>query len=404
MIETQDELLKDLEAIRQIPIVPTMLEVICQTTGMGFAAIARVTEDKWLACSVRDEVNFGLEAGGELQIGTTLCNEIRAHRNPIVIDHVAEDPLYKDHHTPRIYGLQSYISIPIILKNGDFFGTLCAIDSKPASLNNSKVVNTFKLFAELIAFHLQSRDLLEHSHKIAAELKQENEGLASANFDLGNFVYTASHDLKSPVANIAGLIEELSDSVSRENLDRAEIKHITHLIKSSLKRFSTTIKDLTTLVEIDKGSAEEKTEELDLFEVVEAVKQDLQSLILKSGAQLDISTQPRQVIGFSKKNFKSIIGNLISNAIKYRSPERAPEITIKLEKCDGRSYLSVQDNGLGIPADKQESIFTMFGRVHSHVEGSGIGLYIVKRMVDNVQGEIKVDSVVHKGTTFTVIF
>ncbi|MBX0333381.1 GAF domain-containing sensor histidine kinase [Pontibacter sp. HSC-14F20] len=404
MIETQDELLRDLEAIRQIPIVPTMLEVICQTTGMGFAAVARVTEDRWLACSVRDEVNFGLEAGGELQLETTLCNEIRDHRNPIVIDNVAEDAQYCGHHTPRIYGLQSYISIPIILKNGDFFGTLCAIDSKPASVNNPKVINTFKMFAELLAFHLQSMDLLERSHQINAVLQQENKGLASANFDLDNFVYTASHDLKSPVANIAGLIEELSDSVSRETLDRAEIKKITDLMKSSLKRFSITIRDLTTLVEIDKVSAEEKSEELDLQEIVEVVKQDLQSLILKSGAQLDVSAADSKIVGFSRKNFKSILSNLISNAIKYRSPERAPKITIKLEKLDGKSYLSVQDNGLGIPAGKENSVFKMFRRFHNHVEGSGIGLYIVKRMVDNVQGEIMVNSVLHEGTTFTIIF
>lgn len=404
MIETQDELLKDLEAIRQIPIVPTMLEVICQTTGMGFAAVARVTEDRWLACSVRDEVNFGLEAGGELQIETTLCNEIRAHRNPIVIDNVAEDPLYKDHHTPKTYGLQSYISIPIILKNGEFFGTLCAIDSKPASVNNSRVINTFKMFADLLAFHLQSLDLLERSHKFSTELQQENRGLARANFDLDNFVYTASHDLKSPVANIKGLIDLLSDSVSKENLDRAEIRQITDLMKISLNRFSTTIKDLTTLVEIDKVSADEKSEELDLYAVIEDVKQDLQSMISKSGAQLDISAADSMVAGFSKKNLKSILGNLISNAIKYRSPDRTPKITVKLEKHGGKSYLSVQDNGLGIPAGKEKGVFTMFKRFHNHVEGSGIGLYIVKRMVDSVQGKIKVDSVLHEGTTFTIIF
>ena len=393
-----------MEAIRQIPIIPTMLEVICQTTGMGFAAVARVTEDRWLACSVRDEVNFGLAAGGELEVKTTLCDEIRANHLPIVIDNVAEDPLYQHHHTPRIYGLQSYISIPILLKNGDFFGTLCAIDSRPALVNNPKVINTFKLFAELIAFHLQSTDLLAHSHKFTTELQQENEDLANANFDLGNFVYTASHDLKSPVANITGLIEELSYTVSKETLDRADIKQLTDLIKSSLKRFSITIQDLTALVEIDKSSAEEESEKHDLLETVEAVKQDLQSLISTSGAQLEVVGADGQIVGFTKKNLKSILGNLISNAIKYRSPDRTPRILVKLEKQEGKSYLSVQDNGLGIPPDKQETVFTMFGRLHDHVEGSGIGLYIVKRMVDNVRGEIVVDSVVDKGTTFTIIF
>src|SRR5688572_28177442 len=101
MIDTQDELYKDMAVIWQIPMVPTMLEVICQTTGMGFAAIARVTEDRWLACSVRDEVAFGLEAGGELKIETTLCQEVRHHQKPIIIDNVEEDPHYCNHHTPR---------------------------------------------------------------------------------------------------------------------------------------------------------------------------------------------------------------------------------------------------------------------------------------------------------------
>ncbi|WP_233218927.1 GAF domain-containing protein [Adhaeribacter arboris] len=170
MIYSYDNLLQDLEAVRQISFVPSMLEIICQVTGMGFAAVARVTPDKWIACSVRDEVQFGLEAGGELPIKTTLCNEIRDHRKPIIIDNVAQDPEYNNHHTPKIYGLQSYISFPIILKNGTFFGTLCAIDSKPAQLNNKKIVDTFTMFAELLSYHLQSQDLLERSYCATVEL------------------------------------------------------------------------------------------------------------------------------------------------------------------------------------------------------------------------------------------
>src|SRR5665213_905404 len=76
----------DIEAVSRIPIVQKLLEVLCRTTGMGFAAIARVTEDKWVACAVRDEILFGLEPGGELKIETTICNEIRQSGNAVVID------------------------------------------------------------------------------------------------------------------------------------------------------------------------------------------------------------------------------------------------------------------------------------------------------------------------------
>jgi signal transduction histidine kinase len=404
MIEIQDNLLKDLEAVRQIPIVPTMLETICQLTGMGFAAVARVTEDRWLACSVRDEVKFGLEAGGELEVETTLCNEIRAHRQPIVIDNVAEDPNYKDHHTPRIYGLQSYISIPIVLKDGSFFGTLCAIDSKPAQVNNPKVINTFKMFADLLAFHLRSLDLLERSHKANLELQYKNRHLANANFDLDNFVYTASHDLKSPISNIEGLIDVLSLSLSKENLDRAEINQILGMMKSSLNRFSTTIQDLTAIVEIDKDSEDESSEALDLFEIIGAVKQDLQSLIVETGAKIEVVAEERDIAGFSRKNLKSIISNLISNAIKYRSADRDPLIRVEMVRQGAKTHLSILDNGLGIPAGKEQRIFTMYQRLHNHVEGSGIGLYIVKRMVDKANGQILVESTLGQGTKFTIVF
>ena len=120
----------DISAVSQIDAVASILEVICRTTGMGFAAVARVTQDRWIACAVRGEIAFGLLPGGELDVKTTICDEIRDSGRAVVIDHVAESELLHDHHTPRMYGLQSYISMPIVLPNGAFFGTLCAIDPR----------------------------------------------------------------------------------------------------------------------------------------------------------------------------------------------------------------------------------------------------------------------------------
>ena len=91
---------------------------------MGFAAVARVTPDRWVACAVRDEIAFGLLPGGELDVKTTICDEIRDSGRAVIIDHVAEDEQFRSHHTPRMYGLQSYISMPIVLPSGAFFGPL----------------------------------------------------------------------------------------------------------------------------------------------------------------------------------------------------------------------------------------------------------------------------------------
>jgi GAF domain-containing protein len=120
----------DISAVSQIDAVASILEVICRTTGMGFAAVARVTQDRWIAYAVRDEIAFGLLPGGELDVTTTICDEIRDSGRAVVIDHVAESELFHGHHMPRIYCLQSYISMPIVLPNGAFFGALCAIDPR----------------------------------------------------------------------------------------------------------------------------------------------------------------------------------------------------------------------------------------------------------------------------------
>jgi hypothetical protein len=97
----------DISAVSRIDAVASILEVVCRTTGMGFAAVARVTKDRWIACAVRDEIAFGLAPGGELDVKTTICDEIRGSGRAVVIDHVAEDKHFRDHHTPRMYGLRA---------------------------------------------------------------------------------------------------------------------------------------------------------------------------------------------------------------------------------------------------------------------------------------------------------
>jgi GAF domain-containing protein len=155
----------DLDAISAIPAVPAILEVVCRTTGMRFAAVARVTDDRWVCCASRDDIGFGLVPGGELWVETTICDEIRGSRTGVAIDHVAEDPVFQGHPTPAAYGFQSYISMPIMLADGSFFGTLCSIDPHPNTLNNPTVTGMFKLFADLIAFHLDAHHKLVQAER-----------------------------------------------------------------------------------------------------------------------------------------------------------------------------------------------------------------------------------------------
>ena len=136
MGDTAEEIAVDVQAIAELTSVPTILQVLCETTGMGFAAVARVTDKTWTACTIQDSLNFGLAPGGQLDVNTTLCVEVRESRTPIVIDHASQDARFCDHHTPRHYQIESYISVPIVLSDGRYFGNLCAIDPKPATVSD----------------------------------------------------------------------------------------------------------------------------------------------------------------------------------------------------------------------------------------------------------------------------
>jgi GAF domain len=105
--------------VSRIEAVPTILDVVCRTTGMRFAAVARVTEDRWIACSVQDDIDFGLKPGGELKVESTICHEIRQSRQPVIINNVAEDESWCDHATPAMYGFQTLHSIVKMFCGGE---------------------------------------------------------------------------------------------------------------------------------------------------------------------------------------------------------------------------------------------------------------------------------------------
>ena len=203
-----EDLKADVSDVQRVRAVSSILEVVCRVTGIGFAAVARVTEDRWIACAVKDDIAFGLKPGGELKVETTICNEIRQSGQEVVIDHVAEDPSFCRHPTPAMYGFQSYISVPIVRSNGAFFGTLCAIDPRPIKLRTPEIIGMFKLFAELISLHLDNLDRLSRSEATLADVNKE----AALREE---FIAVLGHDLRNPLASIKAGI----DLVRRGNAD-----------------------------------------------------------------------------------------------------------------------------------------------------------------------------------------
>ncbi len=244
----------------------------------------------------------------------------------------------------------------------------------------------------------QLKKTQEQLSQINAELLSKNEMLVRINTDLDNFIYTASHDLRSPISNIEGLTSILTKKLT-DRLEGPESRMI-EMINTSIIKFKNTINDLTTITKAQRNLNEEVSQ-ISFKETVEDVTTDIKDLIEEAGAVITTDFAIQDIM-YTRYNLRSIIYNLVSNAIKYRSPERRAQVRISTSEEDGYVLLAVADNGLGLHPAQKEKLFGMFKRMHKHVEGSGIGLYIIKRMIENNGGKIEVESELDKGTTFKV--
>jgi signal transduction histidine kinase len=275
-----------------------------------------------------------------------------------------------------------------------------------ARRNDQGVIDGVLVFGyEVTDQVLARRRIEESSRQVAASYQQMesvNQQLQKTNADLDIFVYTASHDLKAPILNIEGLLKALERQIGPEVLQKETVGRIYQLLHGSVNRFKATVRDLTDVARISKESSED-VDRISIEDMLAEVREDLAPQIQQAQARVVIQLDCPAVL-FSRKNLKSVLYNLLSNAIKYRSPEREPEVIITCRQQGAYHVLSVQDNGLGMDTRQEEKIFGLFKRLHAHVEGTGIGLYIVKKMVENAGGRIEVESRVGTGSTFRVYF
>ncbi|WP_051313150.1 ATP-binding protein [Sporocytophaga myxococcoides] len=232
------------------------------------------------------------------------------------------------------------------------------------------------------------------------ELEMKNKQLDKINKDLDNFVYTASHDLKAPIKNIEALFHLLKGQVPET---QSKANEITEMMDESIVRFKDVLSELGNIGKA-QGDIETGTEKVVFKEVVEEIKLSIKDQVQSSGAVITEDFKAAPEISFSLKNLRSILFNLLSNAIKYKTPERPPVIHISTKMIKDYIILKVSDNGMGIKENEISEIFNMYKRLHNHVEGSGVGMYIVKRIMDNNGGKIEVESKVGVGSTFKVYF
>lgn len=259
------------------------------------------------------------------------------------------------------------------------------------------VIGLVKVLPE--ALQLKTTDELEATVLTRTdELQESNKKLREINSDLDNFVYAASHDLKSPINNIEGLIVMLKSTDKKDLADEVFQK-----IEQSVSKVRHTIDQISSVVKIQR-TEEQDVGEVSFDKVLAEVLEENVNMVAAAKPQI-IRDFAIDSIHFSHTTLKSIMYNLVTNALKYRSTERDLEIQLRTFSKENHTYLSVEDNGLGIDLKQnKDKLFSIFSRFHDHVEGSGIGLFMVKRLVEKRGGNISVASEENKGTTFTVKF
>ncbi|GAB3319510.1 hypothetical protein GCM10027511_30140 [Hymenobacter humi] len=233
-----------------------------------------------------------------------------------------------------------------------------------------------------------------------AALCESNTHLMRTNADLDSFVYAASHDLKLPVLNLAGLFDELRRGVTFT--DPAEEGLLVPLIEQTLRQLTATLDDLSALGQM-QGAALDQAEALDLEELVADVLQVLEPQQRAARARVTVDVAARPVVSYPRAGLRTIVLNLLSNAFKYADPARPGRVHVSLWLDAGQPVLWVKDNGLGFDAAAHgPDLFQLFRRFHNHVDGTGVGLYLVNRLVQATGGHIEVDSRVGEGATFRV--
>lgn len=362
----------DVAAIASIAAVPQMLEVICRTTGMGFAAVARVTDAQWVCCASRDEIGFGLLPGGELVLETTLCNEIRQHHASVVIDDVPASAQYCGHHTPARYGFRSYVSVPIFRGDRSFWGTLCAIDPKPARVETPEVRGMFRLFADLVGFHLDAHDRLRASE---AALRHETDTARRRE----QFVAALGHDIRTPLQAIAGglaVIERAPEQAAR----------VTPLMRRSLDRISEFVQDLMDLARGQLGTGMRVNPVLceDLGQRLARVVDETRAA--RPDTRIEFECRVDGPVWCDPARIVQVAANLLGNAVTHGTPGQP--VAVRATATADAFELTSTNAGPPLSAADLAGLFKPYFRpaTNSKSAGLGLGLYIVSEIAKAHRG------------------
>jgi signal transduction histidine kinase len=373
-------------AIGRVAALPTLLKVLCEMTGLRFAAVAGVEGTKWTAYAVRDDLALGVQPGGELSLVASLGFDSGAACLPIVFGRADPTPFGQAPHS-----INSFVSVPIKVSGGDrHFCTLCAFDFRTATLREPRIVSMFKEFAALIASQLEQCSALEREQtalfdeRATSELREQ-------------FIAILGHDLRNPLQAVLAS----SELLERRLTDPAQ-RIIASRIKTHARRMSSLIGDVLDFARgrLGGGIGLELAEFDNITEGLTSVIAELQvaqpdCTIL---SDIDVSRSVPCDLG----RLQQVASNLLGNALTHGEPGTPVRIMARTDEHD--LVLEVWNAGAPIPPESMGKIFEPFWRnsVSPSRNGLGLGLHICSQIVHAHQGRISVTSTAEFGTQFTV--
>jgi signal transduction histidine kinase len=385
VLDTNPAVHKDVELIGKIPIIPSILEVICRNTGMGFACIARVSNEGCIACGVKDEIGFGLLPGCipviiGMELDTTICNEISRSGKMVVIENVDQDLHYQGHPASKKYGYKSYISVPVIKKDGSFFGTLFAMDPKPAQLNKEQTIGMFTLFADLVAFHLKA---LEDLEAIESKLKEEERNAQLREM----FIAILGHDLRNPI----GSILMATEIILQAQLDE-ETTAIVETIMRSAFRISTITENVLDFArsKIGNGISPQRAIATNLEHHLLHIVSELKAIY--PGQEITCFFDLNEPVCCDSNQLGQLFSNLLNNAITHG---RKGSSTIADVTSNKQGFkLTVSNYFDGEFTGNLEHLFQPIFRADNRPgkKGLGLGLYIASEIAKAHGGTMHVST------------
>ena len=367
----------DIEMLAASETVGTLLETVMLATDMRFAAVARVTTDRWVACRTVDEVNFGLSEGDEIGIDQTFCQSVRETSEKVMFNDVATDDVYRNHPIAAQFGIVSYASIPIFRSNGSFFGTLCAIDTEPRDVKHPRVVAMLEMFADIIGRSLETEERLEAQERLVEHERQ----MAAVQEE---FVAVLGHDLRNSVAALNAGVRQLD----KEPLsDKA--RKILPLMGTSIHRMSELIDNIMLHAKsrLGGGIRISATPDAGLEDALNHVVEEVRAAAPDHKITVDLDFD--RPVSCDAARVAQAVSNLLSNAVRYA--DDGNEVTVRGRVSEAEAVISVANRGAPIPESLKQKLFQPYQRGdQTKGEGLGLGLHIASSIAVAHSGQIDV--------------